>query len=132
MSRRDVDNLEGLQRGINQVANVAANVGSFGLIGFNDEGQLQKGATLRGADEVVGEVLGRNLMREQMRNAEARYEQERVQREKLLEDERKRRMQDDVMASQAALTARNTATGASSKGATSRYVPATKTDFLGL
>lgn len=83
--------------------NVATNFVTMGMVGYDKKtGKLDKGINTRAIDETVGEITGRNMMREQMYKAEVRADEEEAIRNKQLSDSRKQAEIDDRMASNAA------------------------------
>lgn len=83
--------------------NVVTNAVTMGFVGYDKEtGKLGKGINTRAADEVVGEITGRNMMREQMYKAEVRADEEEAIRNKMVSDQRKQNEIDDRAASNAA------------------------------
>ena len=97
-------------------------------------GSWNPGFTLRALDEGVGEVTGRNQMREQMALSEARYQEGQANRQQALADERVTRGRMDRAASQAAGAARRIGNmrGGGAGGPSRGTEDMMTRDFLGL
>lgn len=92
----------------NTVADIVVNVGTLGVAGVKD-GQIAKGAMLRGADEVVGEVTGRNAARKQIMEGKDAIAKEAADKAKELKNEATLKQQKDFNASTYAASVRATA-----------------------
>lgn len=99
-----------------------------GLFDPGDRGVI--GRFLQPLDEAIGEVTGRNVMREQMNLAEQRLLEENAAREKMIRDEQQANANQDMAASRAA-GARGRGTGMG-RGSLQMAGLGDEGDFLGL
>jgi len=100
------------ERIVNDVIDVAVNYATWGAVGYKD-GKLSEGistqavrAGVRGADEGLGEITGRNLAREQLNFQKQQIADEKARLDKQRKDALTRTQQQDMAASQAAAGAR--------------------------
>lgn len=88
------------------LTNSATQVVSAGTLGYED-GKFGKGAAARAADETIGEVTGRNAMRDADARAQSAVEAEALQRQNDLNNQRQQTYVSDLQASRTAGAGRN-------------------------
>lgn len=92
------------------LANGVANLSTLGIAGVKD-GKLGKGGMMQAADEAVGEITGRNLMRKQMADAGEALDKEAAQRDLDLKNKQLQDYRADVLASRSAQGVRDSVVG---------------------
>jgi hypothetical protein len=109
---------------------------TLGTVGVNKQGGIEAGVVTKGAvqavDESLGEITGRNIQREALAQQNDRIRAEEMERERLLEDQRRRDQKLDVIASRSAAGLRNINTGGGTRGGTGTLTTGAERDFLGL
>lgn len=96
---------------LDDIGNVALNIGTLGLVGWEAGRGFRTGGTIHALDEGLGEITGRNLAREQMAKAEKAAAEEKVQREVDRQNENRSRELEDISASRAAAALRSGSQG---------------------
>lgn len=128
------DLLNGIASVVSEIPNATTNIVTGGLVGYDNESgsfTTKRGVVMRAADEALGEISGRNMMRDQAWITEKRIKEEEAQRAKDLAAEAEKKRLEDVGASYAAAGARNTSRSRGNKSLV--YQPlGEQTDFLGL
>ena len=113
--------------------NFFLNLMTGGLAGMEDgRPSLSGGVFTESADEILGELTGRNLQRQSMQDANSLFRKESAAREQMILDEQRRRVDMDMRASKAAAVGRRQVYG---KGRTNTRVSPLgdiEKDFLGL
>lgn len=87
--------------GLENLGRNLVGIGSLGLADIED-GKLKFGPTVKGLDEGLGEITGRNVAREQLALAREQIQREELQRQELIVEEKAFREQSDIAASRAA------------------------------
>lgn len=115
---------------VGALVNTMLQIGTVGTVGYNrDNGGITKGATIRAADEGLGELTGRNLAREESAKADARIEAEKKAREKEKANELVQLEREDRSASYAAQGAQSFG---SMRGFRKKLSMGDEKDFLGM
>lgn len=125
------DDLEQIGNVATQIADVAVQISTGGLVGVDKDG-LERGASLRGVDETVGELTGRNQARKANMEAKDALNEEKAAKKKQIADEQKRKDVQDIQASQYAASVRATAEAVRNKSLGGSGATTPSTDFLGL
>jgi hypothetical protein len=115
---------------LSDVLNIPTQFYSVGTVGLQD-GKVGKGAIVRQSDEMLGEITGRNMARDQKWMNEKRIAAEEARRAQMLADEANQRRQEDIAASYGAQGIRNTA-GSRSNRMLRFQALGEEQDFLGL
>lgn len=115
---------------VNQAVNVTTQVATGGLVGY-ENGKFGKGYITHGADEVVGEVTGRNAARKAIMEGKDAVTAEAAQKDQDLKDKQAANMRKDVASSQAAAATR-LKTAAQSKQSSNYLGASPAKDFLGI
>lgn len=89
------------------IVDVGLQYSTYGLVGWED-GRLKSGVVYDVSKNALDRVTGRDLMKEQMRRAEARLAAEELRREQDLADQRRIAEQNDLLASRSAQSLRST------------------------
>jgi hypothetical protein len=114
------------------VGNYVTNMHSGGTVGMNSSGRIGMGAATRGMDEILGEVTGRNMQRQQIWENEQRLKQAQMDAQTDLLNSRKQAERDDMAASMAAGGNRATAYARSRRNLAWKALGQEEKDFLGI
>lgn len=116
---------------LDDAANVTLQAFTGGTVGYED-GKFTKGAILRGADEAIGEITGRNMQRKMIMQQESALEAEAARQAQARNAQLARQEQQDITASNLA-GARRVSSLLQALGFTgSSTQPVTNEDYLGL
>lgn len=105
---------------------------TFGTVGYDsDKGKFTKGELLRPTEEAIGEITGRNMTRESLYQGYLKTEKEEQARDKMVQDERKYKQNQDIVMSNSAAGMRNASRSRARRSVVTDALNPEK-DFLGL